>query len=125
MGGVTIAVVTGYILERTHNYTLVFMIAGSAYLVALLIIHLLVPRLQPLEEIGPQTIRPFSLGSIAGFGFMGFVFGLFGGWVLNLIFKIPAQLSLANNMVRGAILGALIGIVSGMVIGRIISQTKR
>ncbi|HXM33976.1 MAG TPA: MFS transporter [Pyrinomonadaceae bacterium] len=125
MGGVTIAVVTGYILEQTHNYKLVFMIAGSAYLVALLIIHLLVPRLQPLEEIGPQTIRPFSLGSIAGFGFMGFVFGLFGGWVLNLIFRIPAQLSFSNNMVRGAIVGALIGIVCGVIIGQIICKTKR
>lgn len=46
IGGMLIATVTGYILEFTGSYLPVFLIAGSTYLVALLIIHLLVPRLQ-------------------------------------------------------------------------------
>jgi ACS family hexuronate transporter-like MFS transporter len=52
LGGATLAVATGYILESTgQNYTIVFFIAGSAYLVALLVIHLLAPQLRPVEDI--------------------------------------------------------------------------
>jgi ACS family hexuronate transporter-like MFS transporter len=47
IGGMLIATVTGFVLEITHSYVPVFMIAGSAYLVALLLIHLLAPRLEP------------------------------------------------------------------------------
>ena len=123
IGGVTIAVVTGYVLERTHNnYTIVFMIAGSAYLVALAIIHLLVPRLKPVDEIGAGVVKPFSAGSIVGFGFMGFIFGFFAGWIINLIAKIPTQMSISNNMIRGAIIGAIVGIISGIFISSFISK---
>jgi len=48
VGGMGIAKVTGFILERTGSYMPVFLIAGSAYLAALLIIHLLVPKLEPV-----------------------------------------------------------------------------
>jgi ACS family hexuronate transporter-like MFS transporter len=38
----------GFILKMTNNnYVPVFIMAGSAYLLAILVIHLLVPRLQP------------------------------------------------------------------------------
>jgi len=37
----------GEILERTGSYVPIFIIAASAYLIALLIIHLLAPRLEP------------------------------------------------------------------------------
>jgi ACS family hexuronate transporter-like MFS transporter len=47
VGGMSIAWVTGRILEFTHSYTSIFFIAGSAYLFALLIVHLLAPRLEP------------------------------------------------------------------------------
>ncbi len=47
IGGMFISLVVGAILQATGSYKLIFMIAGSAYLVALLVIHLLVPRLQP------------------------------------------------------------------------------
>jgi ACS family hexuronate transporter-like MFS transporter len=47
VGGLLIAKLTGYILETTGSYVPVFLIAASTYLVALGIIHLLVPRLQP------------------------------------------------------------------------------
>lgn len=45
IGGMLIATFTGFLLEFTHSYTPVFMMAGSAYLLALGFIHLLVPRL--------------------------------------------------------------------------------
>ncbi|HUR98064.1 MAG TPA: MFS transporter [Pyrinomonadaceae bacterium] len=47
VGGMIIAPLVGYILQRTGSYVPIFIIAASAYLVALLIIHLLAPRLEP------------------------------------------------------------------------------
>jgi len=47
IGGMIIAKVVGYILQWTGSYVPVFLIAGFAYLVALLIIHLVVPKLEP------------------------------------------------------------------------------
>ena len=49
VGGMFIALLVGAVLQATKSYVLIFIIAGSAYLVALTIIHLLVPRLQPAE----------------------------------------------------------------------------
>jgi ACS family hexuronate transporter-like MFS transporter len=40
---------TGYIVQLTHSYLPLFLIAGSAYLVALAIIHSLSPKLAPAE----------------------------------------------------------------------------
>ena len=47
VGGMCIASFTGFHLQHTHSYSLLFVIAGFAYLSALLIIQLLVPRLEP------------------------------------------------------------------------------
>ena len=47
IGGMLIAKVTGYILQATGSYVPVFMVAASAYLLTLLVVHLLVPRLEP------------------------------------------------------------------------------
>lgn len=47
VGGMLIARLVGEILERTGSYVPVFIIAASAYLIALLVIHLLAPRLEP------------------------------------------------------------------------------
>jgi MFS transporter, ACS family, hexuronate transporter len=47
VGGMMIARLVGEILERTGSYVPIFIIAASAYLVALLVIHLLSPRLEP------------------------------------------------------------------------------
>jgi ACS family hexuronate transporter-like MFS transporter len=47
IGGMIIAPIVGYILQTTGSYVPIFIIAASAYLVALLIIHLLAPRLEP------------------------------------------------------------------------------
>ena len=47
VGGMMIARVVGEILERTGSYVPIFIIAASAYLVALLLFHLLSPKLDP------------------------------------------------------------------------------
>jgi len=50
IGGSLFASATGYILQATNsNYVPVFIACGSAYLVALAIIHLLVPKLEPAK----------------------------------------------------------------------------
>lgn len=47
VGGMIISPLVGYILDRTGSYVPIFIIAASAYLIALLIIHLLAPKLEP------------------------------------------------------------------------------
>ena len=49
IGGMFIALIVGEILQKTGSYVPIFMMAGSAYLVALLVIHILSPRLEPAK----------------------------------------------------------------------------
>jgi len=49
VGGMLIAEVVGHVLQWTNSYRIPFFIAASAYIVALLAIHLLSPRLAPAE----------------------------------------------------------------------------
>jgi ACS family hexuronate transporter-like MFS transporter len=49
VGGMLIATATGYLLQFTGSYHSVFIVAGSAYLVALAVMHALAPRLEPAE----------------------------------------------------------------------------
>ncbi len=49
VGGMFIAMLVGAILQATNSYRLIFILAGGAYLLALLVIHLLVPRLEPVQ----------------------------------------------------------------------------
>jgi len=49
VGGMFIALLVGAILQATGSYVPIFMMAGSAYVVALTIIHFLVPKLQPAD----------------------------------------------------------------------------
>lgn len=46
IGGMCISPLVGYILQTTGSYVPIFIIAASAYLLALLIIHLLAPNLE-------------------------------------------------------------------------------
>ena len=46
VGGMLIATLTGLVLERTHSYVPMFVMASLAYLVALAIIHLVLPTLE-------------------------------------------------------------------------------
>jgi MFS transporter, ACS family, hexuronate transporter len=47
IGGMIMAKVVGYVLQWTGSYMIPFFIAGLAYLLALVIIHVLAPRLAP------------------------------------------------------------------------------
>ena len=49
VGGMFISMLVGAMLEATKSYVPVFILAGFAYLAALLIIHLLSPRLEPVK----------------------------------------------------------------------------
>lgn len=46
LGGMFVATFTGFLLQATHSYVPIFAIASLSYLVALLVVHLLVPRYQ-------------------------------------------------------------------------------
>jgi ACS family hexuronate transporter-like MFS transporter len=53
-GGLLLSPLIGYILQHTHNnYLIPFLISGSAYLVAFVIIQALAPRLEPAALDGP------------------------------------------------------------------------
>ena len=49
VGGMFIAKLVGWILEATGSYVPIFIIAASTYLLALAIIHLLAPKLEPAK----------------------------------------------------------------------------
>ena len=52
IGGMGMALFTGYILDATNNnYSILFAIAGSAYFVALLAVHLLSPKLARVDQV--------------------------------------------------------------------------
>jgi ACS family hexuronate transporter-like MFS transporter len=44
-----IATLTGWVLQATGSYVPIFIIAGSVYLAALLVIHLLTPTMHPVD----------------------------------------------------------------------------
>jgi ACS family hexuronate transporter-like MFS transporter len=54
VGGMLIATAAGWILQLTGSYHSLFVLAGCAYLLALLVIHLIVPRLEP-ARIGEEV----------------------------------------------------------------------
>jgi len=61
VGGMLIATVVGLVLQYTGSYLPIFIIAGSAYLVALGVMHLLVPTLKPasVEDIPDRIGEAF------------------------------------------------------------------
>lgn len=112
MGGATFATLTGYILDRTGgNYMILFGIAATAYLVALTLIHLLAPGLEPAEDLD-RPAASWSLGSLLGFGFIGFILGTFAGWAAGLASQHSGQ-SLLTYMALGGLAGILVGILAG------------
>jgi ACS family hexuronate transporter-like MFS transporter len=42
----SMALFTGYVLESTHSYSLLFAICAGAYFLAVALVHLLSPRLE-------------------------------------------------------------------------------
>ncbi|HWA63054.1 MAG TPA: MFS transporter [Caulobacteraceae bacterium] len=49
VGGMAMSKYAGWVLDRLGTYTPIFVVAASAYLLALLAIHLLTPKLAPVE----------------------------------------------------------------------------
>jgi ACS family hexuronate transporter-like MFS transporter len=54
VGGIAIAQAAGHILQVTGSYRALFVLAASAYLVALAVIHALTPRLAPAVALAPE-----------------------------------------------------------------------
>ena len=57
VGGMMIATFIGFLLQTTGSYVPVFLMAGSAYLLALLVVQLLAPRLEP-ARLEPPVQSP-------------------------------------------------------------------
>lgn len=49
VGGMVFSKYIGQVLDRIGTYTPIFLVAGSAYLTALLVIHLLTPKMEPVK----------------------------------------------------------------------------
>jgi len=49
LGGMAFSKYIGQVLDRLGGYTPIFFVAGSAYLVALLVVHLLTPKMEPVK----------------------------------------------------------------------------
>jgi len=49
VAGMLVATFTGFLLQFTGSYVPLFVMASSAYLLALLVIHILVPKLEPAD----------------------------------------------------------------------------
>lgn len=54
VGGLFIAAFTGWVLQFTRSYVPMFVIAGCVYLIALLVIHIMVPDLKPAALALPE-----------------------------------------------------------------------
>jgi ACS family hexuronate transporter-like MFS transporter len=60
--GIALSKYTGFVLDRADSYVPVFLVAASSYWIALILIHLLAPRLQRAPEIGAE---PFAAKAAA------------------------------------------------------------
>jgi ACS family hexuronate transporter-like MFS transporter len=49
IGGMIMAKYAGFVLDKIGTYTPIFVVAASAYLVALLVVHLISPRYEPAK----------------------------------------------------------------------------
>jgi ACS family hexuronate transporter-like MFS transporter len=49
VGGMVFSKYVGQVLEKIGTYTPIFIVAGSAYLLALLVIHILTPKMEPVK----------------------------------------------------------------------------
>jgi ACS family hexuronate transporter-like MFS transporter len=59
VGGMVIAKVVAHFLQGTGSYAIPFAIAGSAYLIALAVVHGLAPRLEPIRlDVSAGELKP-------------------------------------------------------------------
>jgi ACS family hexuronate transporter-like MFS transporter len=55
VGGMFIAKIVAHFLQWTGSYQVPFFMAGSAYLIALAVVHVLAPKLEPAQFVDAQT----------------------------------------------------------------------
>jgi ACS family hexuronate transporter-like MFS transporter len=55
VSGMLVATFTGFLLQFTGSYVPLFVMASSAYLLALLAVHFLVPKLEPADVVQEST----------------------------------------------------------------------
>ena len=63
VGGMLLAKYAGWVLDRVGTFTPIFALAGSAYLLALLIVHILSPRLAPARVGSSARSHAVATGS--------------------------------------------------------------
>lgn len=51
IGGMVMSKYAGWVLDRIGSYAPIFIVAASAYLIALVVIHLLTPKMAPVEAV--------------------------------------------------------------------------
>ena len=61
IGGMLLAKYAGWVLDRIGSFTPIFALAASAYVLALLVIHILSPRLAPARVGGSECCLAESL----------------------------------------------------------------
>ena len=49
IGGMVMSKYAGWVLDKLGTYTPIFVVAASAYILALTAIHLLTPKMEPVE----------------------------------------------------------------------------
>jgi hypothetical protein len=78
---------------------------------------LLVPRLEPVEDVERVPVRMFSVGTFVGFGFVGLILGSFVGWCFGLISRVTGQTLLGYMMLAGVI-GIFVCVIGGLLFTR-------
>jgi ACS family hexuronate transporter-like MFS transporter len=66
VGGMLIAKYAGWVLDRIGSFTPIFALAGSAYLLALLVVHVLSPRLAPARVGSPDAVAESQRAMLPG-----------------------------------------------------------
>jgi ACS family hexuronate transporter-like MFS transporter len=108
LGGMIMQAAAGVIKEVTKSYLVMFIIAGTVYVLAVVIIHVLAPRLKRVEEAELETKpMPFAVSGVLG-AVGGFVLGvpisyLFQhGTGLAASFGIYASSIITGDIFKGA-----------------------
>ncbi|HLE61673.1 MAG TPA: hypothetical protein VI750_00975 [Pyrinomonadaceae bacterium] len=82
-----------------------------------MIIHLLAPRLEQVEDVERVPSGAFSIGPLVGFGFTGLIFGSFIGWCVGLLSRVAGQ-TLFKYMMLAGLIGAITGVIAGVLLAR-------
>lgn len=76
LGGMIMQAVSGVIKEVTNSYVVMFIIAGSVYVLAVLLVHILAPRLKPVTDEQLETTRMPRLVTAILSAVLGFAVGV-------------------------------------------------